>query len=193
MYKVFVNDNPIILTDSNDFSEGFQVFNFQDINIEEWVEKLFLEENVGVILKCESLEKNWQSFTSFFNVEIAAGGKVINKANDVLFIYRFGKWDLPKGKLENNEKMADCAIREVQEECGIQNLEILAALDTTYHIFKRDDTLILKITHWYLMKTAFKGILTPQVSEGIEIAAFKNEIEIQKALKNTYKNIKLLF
>jgi ADP-ribose pyrophosphatase YjhB (NUDIX family) len=139
------------------------------------------------------LEKNWQAFTSYFNVEIAAGGKVLNEQNNVLFIFRFGKWDLPKGKLEQNESLAECAVREVQEECGIQKIDLIDVLDTTYHIFKRDNTLFLKITHWFLMKTTFNGKLKPQLNEGIEKAMFKNEIEIEKALKNTYKNIKLLF
>ena len=193
MYKVFVNDNPIILTDSDEFSEGFKVFNFDEINIIKWVEKLLLEENIAIILKCESLKNKWNEFKNLFNIEVAAGGKVLNDQNEVLFIFRNGKWDLPKGKLEQNESLAVCAVREVQEECGINNISLINALDTTYHIFKRDNTLFLKITHWFLMKTNFNGELKPQLNEGIEKAMFKNEIEIENALKNTYKNIQLLF
>lgn len=193
MYKVFVNDNPIILTDSDEFSEGFKVFNFDEINIIKWVEKLLLEENIAIILKCKSLKNKWNEFKNLFNIEVAAGGKVLNDQNEVLFIFRNGKWDLPKGKLEQNESLAVCAVREVQEECGINNISLINALDTTYHIFKRDNTLFLKITHWFLMKTNFNGELKPQLNEGIEKAMFKNEIEIENALKNTYKNIQLLF
>ena len=66
-------------------------------------------------------------------------------------------------------------------------------LETTYHIFERKGRRILKITYWFLMTTTYEGDLTPQLEEGIEKAAFKNEIETKEALKNSYENIKLLF
>ena len=49
----------------------------------------------------------------------AAGGLVKNENGDYLFIYRNDKWDLPKGKIEKDEKTKVAAVREVEEECGI--------------------------------------------------------------------------
>ena len=128
----------------------------------------------------------------YFKIQKAAGGKVL-KEDKVLFIYRFNKWDLPKGKLEKGEAIEQCAVREVEEECGFDKLKIEKQIETTYHIFKRKNKTILKITYWFLMKTDFSGNLIPQTEEGIERVAFKNEFETMEALENTYENIKLLF
>ncbi|NOR28242.1 MAG: NUDIX domain-containing protein [Lutibacter sp.] len=193
MYKVFANDCSIILTDTNNFSTNFLKFNFNSCNISEIVETLFQNKTGGICLLCDDLETCWQKFQSVFKVQKAAGGKVLDSKNEVLFIYRLDKWDLPKGKLEKGESISECAIREVEEECGITNLQIENELQTTYHIFKRKGKTILKITYWFLMNTNYKGNLTPQIEEGIEKVEFKNSKETKEALKNTYENIKLLF
>jgi len=193
MYKVFVNDCPIILTDNNKILPNFEIKAFESDKISKIITSLFLNEIRGIILHCSDLNECWLDFKSQFKVQQAAGGKVLNEKNEVLFIYRFNKWDLPKGKLEKGESISECAIREVEEECGITNLQIKNKLQTTYHIFERNGKIILKITYWFLMKTIYKGKLTPQTEEGIEQVVFKNDSEINKALKNTYENIKLLF
>ena len=193
MYKVFVNDCPIILTENKKISAGFNIIDFESIKIEEVVKSIFQGELDGICLYCSNLEDCWKKFKSEFKIQKAAGGKVLNANNEVLFIYRFNKWDLPKGKLEKGESIAECAIREVEEECGITNLQIEKKLETTYHIFERNDKTILKITYWFLMSTTYVGKLTPQFEEGIEQVVFKNEEETVEAFKNTYENIKLLF
>ena len=193
MYKVFVNDCPIILTDSKNVSTKFTIIDFDSCNISEIIDTLFQNKKNGICLLCNDLEVCWQKFQSCFKVHKAAGGKVLNSKEEVLFIYRFDKWDLPKGKLEKGEFISECAIREVEEECGISNLNIENKLETTYHIFKRKEKTILKITYWFLMHSNYKGNLTPQTEEGIEKVVFKNDLEINEALKNTYQNIKLLF
>ena len=193
MYKVFVNDCPIILTDTKKISTEFEQVNFNRINIIELIDTVFSKKQKGIYLYCEDLEANWETFQSKFKIQKAAGGKVINSNNEVLFIYRLGKWDLPKGKLEKGEFIKECAVREVEEECGIANLIIEKELQTTYHIFERKGKTILKITYWFLMNSNYKGNLTPQMEEGIEKVEFKNVAETKEALKNTYENIKLLF
>ncbi len=193
MYKVFVNDCPIILTDNNNISTRFKIFNFQDIQVLEIVRQILQHKVDGIYLLCDNLEQCWQKFQSKFKIQEAAGGKVLNLKNEVLFIYRFDKWDLPKGKLEKGESIEECAIREVEEECGITQLKITNQLQTTYHIFERKGTIILKITYWFLMDTTFAGSLTPQIEEGIEQVCFKGVEESIEALNNTYENIQLLF
>jgi len=193
MYKVFVNDCPIILTDNKNISINFEVVDFNNADIFEIMGQLLESNSKGIQLLCSDLEVCWLKFNSLFKVQKAAGGKVLNKQHKVLFIYRLDKWDLPKGKLEKGESIEECAIREVEEECGISNLTIENQLETTYHIFERKGETILKITYWYLMHSNFDGELTPQAEEGIKLVEFKNEKNTQKALENTYETIKLLF
>ncbi len=193
MYKVFVNDCPIILTDDKKEVINFNLVNFESVQVDEIVSQMFQNELKDLSLFCKNLEGCWHQFQSNFKIQKAAGGKVINANNEVLFIYRFNKWDLPKGKLEKRESISDCAVREVEEECGITNLQIVEPLETTYHIYQEKGKTILKMTYWFLMHTDFVGELTPQVEEGIEKVVFKNVAEVKLALENTYGNIKLLF
>lgn len=193
MYKVFVNDCPIILTENNKISTIYKKVSFKSSEIKLVIADLFEKKISGICFICNDLDADWQLFKSCFKIEKAAGGKVFNLKNEVLFIYRLNKWDLPKGKLEEGESIQNCAIREVQEECGIKDLTISSFLGETYHIFEKKNKMILKITFWYLMNTNFEGILTPQVEEDIEQAVFKNKEEVHNALENTYGNIKLLF
>ncbi len=193
MYKVFVNDCPIILTDNKKNSIKFNLVQFESIKVDEIVTQIFQNKLDGIFLLCKNLEACWEEFQTFFKSQKAAGGKVLNANNEVLFIYRFNKWDLPKGKLEKGESILECAIREVEEECGIANLQIIQPMETTYHIYQEKGDTILKTTYWFLMHTSFVGELTPQLEEGIEQVIFKNEEDVKLALENTYENIKLLF
>ncbi len=193
MYKVFVNDCPIFLTDTKKISTGFEIINFECALINQIIEAFLQKKKKGVYLYCEDLEAAWGTFQSKLKIQKAAGGKVINSNNEVLFIYRFNTWDLPKGKLEKGESIEECAVREVEEECGIANLIIKKELQTTYHIFERKGKIILKITYWFLMNSNYKGNLTPQIEEEIEKVEFKNVAETKEVLKDTYENIKLLF
>jgi ADP-ribose pyrophosphatase YjhB (NUDIX family) len=192
MYKVFVNDHPIIFVENDKISTNLKVVDYKSVQIVNLIEDLFHSKYNGVCLKCSDLKEDWKNFKQYFKIQKAAGGKVL-KEDKVLFIYRFNKWDLPKGKLEKGEAIEQCAVREVEEECGIDKLKIEKQIETTYHIFKRKNKTILKITYWFLMKTDFSGNLIPQTEEGIERVAFKNEFETMEALENTYENIKLLF
>ena len=193
MYKVFVNDCPIIMTDNNNISTNLEILDFRKEVVMDIVTQMFENKNKGICFICNDIEECWEAFKSVFEIQEAAGGKVFNNKNQVLFILRFDKWDLPKGKLEKGETIEQCAIREVEEECGISNLSIKKQIETTYHIFQRKDKTILKITYWFYMRTWFNGHLVPQTEEGIEEVVFKNDLEIKEALNNTYENIKLLF
>ena len=92
--------------------------------------------------------ENWIDFCSKYKVIEAAGGLVFNEKNKILMIFRNGKWDLPKGKIELGESIEDAAIREVEEECGIDNLKIDNKLINTYHTYNLNGFNILKKT-WF--------------------------------------------
>ena len=119
----------------------------------------------------------------------AAGGLVFNKDGDILMIFRNGKWDLPKGKLEKEESIEKCAIREVNEECGIGDLQIVKQLTDTYHTYELNGRKILKRTFWFKMKTGYNRQLIPQTKEGITKAVWVKQHEIIEKLQNSYGNI----
>ena len=119
----------------------------------------------------------------------AAGGLVINSNKELLFIFRNGKWDLPKGKLEENESILESALREVSEECGISNQSVTSKLLTTQHTYSLDNQNILKTTHWYLMDYKLNELLVPQIEEGITQVEWIKETELNKVLENTYQSI----
>ena len=66
---------------------------------------------------------NFREATDFIKKEytiINAAGGLIEKNGHVLLIYRSGKWDLPKGKIDHKENVEDAAKREIMEECNIK-------------------------------------------------------------------------
>ena len=159
MYKVFVNDKPIIFTSSLKKEEKYPVYIIKTVSVSELIHKLRLGKYKGVYLYCNNLEKDWDNFKKEFKVISAAGGLVLNDKNEILFIYRGNKWDLPKGRIERGESVKETAIREVEEECGIRNISITNFLLNTYHLFVQDNEYRLKETYWYLMKSDYKGKL----------------------------------
>jgi len=107
-------------------------------------------------------------------VVVAAGGYVVRpggKEPDVLLIYRRGAWDLPKGKLDKGETIAQCALREVQEEVGISKLRVLRPAGSTFHTYAEKGKFKLKTTYWYLMETPETAFM-PQAEEDIEAVAW---------------------
>ena len=193
MYTIFIDDIPIYLTDNFEYSTKENFYNKDEITIEKLLELARSKDYGDFYLYCDDLKLLWKEFKWFFKIEKAAGGLVKNLKSEVLFIYRFEKWDLPKGKIEKGEKKKEAAIREVEEECGISGLKILEKLPKTYHIFQRKGRETLKLTYWYLMNSDFKGELIPQEEEGITEVVFKNKFQTEEALQNTYGNIRLLF
>ncbi len=125
-----------------------------------------------------------------FKIIIAGGGWVVNDVGEVLFILRHGKWDLPKGKLDEGETIEACAMREVEEETGVTGLKILQPVMITYHVYEHKGEEILKESHWYLMKTLTNNVPVPQLEEGITAIKWLDKAGIQKALSNTYPSVK---
>ena len=191
MYKVFIDDTPIIITSSKKKKNNFPVYLFKNIVFDEIILKLKHEKLQGVNLYSTDLENDWHSFLSNVTVISAAGGLVVNPKKEILFIFRNGVWDLPKGWIEKGETIESAATREVEEECGVFNLKIIKSLVTTYHIYYQEG-MNLKKTYWFLMSSDSNKELVPQIEEGITEVVFKNERDTEEALKNSYGNIKLV-
>ncbi|MCZ8198814.1 MAG: NUDIX domain-containing protein [Flavobacterium sp.] len=193
MYKVFVNDKPLFLTNKVAKETDFQLFLLESVDIEQLIVKMFNNKIRKAYLYYPDEKEILKKVKEKIPVKKAGGGLVYNKNGDVLFIFRNGKWDLPKGGCDKGEEIEDCSIREVEEETGVQDLIITRKLQKTYHIFKRNGVYRLKITHWFEMTTNFEGTPIPQAEEGIEKVAWLNPEQIKDAMKNSYENIKLLF
>ena len=193
MYKVFVNDKPLFLTNKVSKETDFQLFLLETVDIEQLILKMFNNKIKKAYLYHPDEKEILNKVKEKIPVKKAGGGLVYNKKGEVLFIFRNGKWDLPKGGCDKGEEIEDCSIREVEEETGVNDLKITKKLQKTYHVFKRNGVYRLKITHWFEMTTTFEGTPVPQENEGIEKVAWLNQEQIKEALTNSYENIKLLF
>ena len=138
--------------------------------------------------------KNFQAlkdlFFNEFEVIEAAGGIVQNADKDILFIFRRGKWDLPKGKMETGESPEICAEREIEEETGVNKLTLKRKIGDTYHIYRENGKDILKISRWFYFTCRGKQILSPQTQEDITEAKWIQTRSIKEPMANTYKTIR---
>lgn len=122
---------------------------------------------------------------------LAAGGLVINQNNELLMIFKRGKWDLPKGHIDKNETFESCAVREVKEETGLSDVGVIRFIGITEHEYydsqlKADAR---KETHWFEMQANKSEPLIPQLEESIEWIKWIPQNEIKNYLKNSYGNI----
>ena len=143
----------------------------------------------GLYIVVEDRKTYKQRIIKMYQLVEAAGGVVVNQKQDILWMFRLGKWDLPKGKLEKNEKFETAAVREVEEECNVK-ADLGNKICTSYHTYTHKNKLVLKKTRWYAMKTNFTGTLSPQTEEGIEKVEWMNEKQQIQALTNTYSSIR---
>ena len=128
------------------------------------------------------------ALTETFRMAPAAGGVVVKDGKFVIII-RKGIPDLPKGHIEKDETPEVAALREVEEETGIGNLQIIKELHSSWHCYYEHEAWSLKRTYWYLMSTTEDLQPKPQTEEGItEIKLIGNE-DVEGFLKNTFRSI----
>jgi len=137
-------------------------------------------------------EEEWRQFSKDYKLIHAAGGIVHNENGEILMIFRLGYWDFPKGKVEAGESFDEAAVREVEEETGLQNIELRKPLPNTYHTYTLRDTDILKVTHWYEMH-APQQTLTPQTEEDIAQATWVSRTEVAIRLHDSYPSLQDLW
>lgn len=135
------------------------------------------------------VKKLLDDFISLFWYLEAAGGLVMNREGQRLFIYRFGRWDLPKGKIEKGESPAEAAMREVEEETGITGHKMISELPSTFHIYEHKGKKVLKRTYWYAMQYEGNEILTPQTEEEILAVEWLGPDRYNHVLSSTYASL----
>lgn len=193
-YKVFVNEHSISFIENLEKStivdNSYAISKPSADKMNVIVNQLLIEPETKEFYFLDSeIDSLFDRFKSSFEIVEAAGGKVRNSKNEILFIHRLGKWDLPKGKIEIGEDQKTAAIREVEEECGIAQLEINNQLETTFHVYKMKGRLILKPTYWFAMNCADNSKLVPQTEESIEKAVWINANDLSEQLENTYASL----
>lgn len=142
-----------------------------------------------VYIPSDDTESAYKRLCAEFKEVTAAGGLVSNRRGDFLLISRNGLWDLPKGHQEAGEDIEITALREVQEETGVDELELGELICITDHCYRRDGIWHLKHTWWYRMLYTNPVDLTPQREEDISKAAWVAKSSLPPFLKNTFPSI----
>ena len=186
-YKVFLNSKFLLITNREIIFDNCKKHTQLSNDI---IDCFLNEDNVYnlQIIVSEPFD-TFKEFLKRFEYIEAAGGLVENKKNEILFIYRLNHWDLPKGGIEEGELPTEAAIREVAEECGIFIDEIGDELDSTYHIYERNDKLWLKKTYWYKMQYNGSAKLVPQTEEDISKAIWVNKNNINEYSNKMFSGI----
>lgn len=146
-----------------------------------------------ICIPSEDVERTYRRICSEFLEVNAGGGLVSNRRGDYLLISRNGLWDLPKGHQDPGEEIAVTALREVQEETGIDDLILRGLICVTDHCYKRNGIWHLKHTWWYDMLYTDPTDLTPQREEDISKAAWVAKSSLPPFLTNTYPSIQEVF
>ena len=196
--KIYFNEKPVYLCDEID-SKLNEILHHPDAvfmdeisgsAIKSLLHEIQKEEFHAGVLWHTNLEALKKAFFKHFKAIEAAGGVVENDKKEILFIYRLDKWDLPKGKLEKGENLEECAIREVEEETGVNNLTLKKKIGETYHTYNAFGKHFLKTSHWYHITCGKKQILVAQTEEQITEIKWVKPTDIKDTLANTYPSIK---
>ena len=195
---IYFGNKPLILCDNAavaamTFHNANGIYTEKELNsntVNQMIVQMQQPQTIGGIFEHSNVENLLKSFSDQMVLIQAGGGLVYTPQKTVLLIFRRGKWDLPKGKLDEGENLAECAIREVQEETGLQQATLEKDLTITWHTYHQDGALILKESHWYLMQTEKEEALTPQVDEDIELCQWVPLHELNTYMQQTHPSIK---
>ncbi|RLD42373.1 MAG: NUDIX hydrolase [Bacteroidetes bacterium] len=194
IYKVFKDNTAFFITNNtnsinNNRNEIIRINKAADI-IEIISNKSIGNPESTIIIQCDDFDNAIEVMEKHYIPKVAAGGWVYNEKGQLLFIKRWDIWDIPKGHLEKGETLEECAIREVEEETGINNIKIVEKLGISRHIFSKNGKEKLKVTHWYKMQTSFNGELRPQLEEDIKEVKWVENSNIDSYLEKSWKSLK---
>jgi 8-oxo-dGTP pyrophosphatase MutT (NUDIX family) len=196
--KIYFNNKPLILTNDaqaylydHPLAEAYPVYTGAfPRNFRLAIAHLKELKSLGAIIEDISVSSLQAELHKLFTPICAAGGVVRNENGSILMIYRRGKWDLPKGKCDAGESIEVCAVREVQEETGLQQILLGEKICDTWHVYQQHHQSLLKCTTWYEMQGSEGEILVPQKEENILEAKWIPEKELGHAVFNSYEAIR---
>jgi len=197
-YKIYFGDHPLYLTNELDkemqsimhHDDGVYMDELSGSGIKSMIHEMKLPHRHAGVYYHENIEALRKAFWKHFDLIVAAGGIVKNDVGEILMIFRRGKWDMPKGKLDKGETLESCAVREVEEETGIQKTKLVSPFTTTYHVYDEYGKHILKESHWFHMSSPGKQKLVPQTEEQITAIEWTDEKRRKQLLKESYPLIK---
>jgi 8-oxo-dGTP pyrophosphatase MutT (NUDIX family) len=187
MYKVHFENRFIIISPEPERLQKYGLFHkFHDTNELYKIISSFQSDKTlsSVNIYGPDITFIWKIFRIYFTEVEAAGGLIRHSSGKYLFIEKNGKWDLPKGHIEQGESPENCALREVEEECGLSNHRIIRPLQPSYHTYMWEGISYLKKTHWFLMSCDENIVLKPETDEGITQVEWLGAEEISK-IKST--------
>lgn len=149
-------------------------------------------EILGIHIFHADKEELWNWFKQPYKFVQAAGGAATDERGRLLAIHRLGRWDLPKGKVEKDEPIEVAAVREVQEECGLQDIELLRPLCHTWHTYERNGKQHLKRTDWFLMSGNSSEALIAQADEDIDQARWLDNAGVEELRRDTYPSLQVV-
>ncbi len=195
--KIYFNDKPLFLCDNIDetiepFVHHDDAVFIDELNshtVKAMIHEMQLEKIHAGVFFHANLEELKKAFYKKFTIIQAGGGLVLNEKNELLLIFRRGKWDLPKGKLDKGETMEECAVREVEEETGLKDVTLIGSLIITYHTYHEGSRFILKESHWYSMKVSGKQTLIPQTEEDILAIKWITKKEAEQFFPECYPSV----
>lgn len=191
MYKVYIENSVVLFTAQQPDDASYVTFRpaaGEPLSIAKLLQKVQNSKRLAVI--SDDIEEVFAQFRTSQRFIQAGGGVTSDPEGRLLLIFRNGRWDLPKGKLEPGEQIEECAVREVSEECGLSGLQRSDFITHTYHCYQLHGEWVLKQTSWYRMSYDGKEVPAPQTVEGITQAVWVPQTELAAKLENTYFTIR---
>ena len=196
--KIYYNDKPLILTTDKEayiseypVAEAYTFFDGATLrSFAQATQQMDRPGIKGAIIEDISEDSLLGQLNAMYRSIDAAGGIATDEADDVLMIFRRGKWDLPKGKLDAGEDIEECALREVSEETGLQDPVLGNKICDTYHIYSQNNEQFLKRTAWYMMKGSSANKLMPQKEENILDARWVSRKDVPPLAALSYEAVR---
>lgn len=195
--KIYFDNKPLFLCDDVDVSLQPYIHHDDAVFIDElnlhtiksMIHEMQEESVHAGVFFHKDLNELKKAFFKKFTMIQAAGGFVLNENKEVLMMFRRGKWDLPKGKMDKGESFEECATRETEEETGLKNIKLISPLITTYHTYHEGSRYMLKETKWFKMKVDGEQKLIPQEEEQITKLEWVAKVDLKKYMSNSFPSV----
>ena len=198
IFTIYMNERPLILCPRQrdipaNYKDAPVCPNPDAAAISQTLQALENGEIASAVFVQTDTKRLMEAIKQHFKVLVAAGGLITNPEGEILLMFRRNKWDLPKGKQDDGESLEECAVREVREETGLQQITLTDKITETFHYYPLKDKKVLKHTYWYRMQFTGTELTIPQIEEDIMDIQWIKPENLGKYLKFSYKNIEDVF
>lgn len=193
MYKVFIDQKPVVFIEKEELSTEKLVGKAKNVSSIDDLKPLLSKASIEspVFLTSKNPKKAFKTFFNDFKKIDAAGG-IVQRKQKFLVIKRKGLWDIPKGRIDKGEDAETACVREIMEECGIEQPSIVHSLCETYHCMKWNGQPALKRTYWYMLTYDGSKDTTPETKEDITEAKWMSREKFLDIRKKTFGSINVV-